>query len=193
MRVTGPPATPRPGPLLPRFWLGFATRMLSATLGPRGRLLGVQMGGPCLECLTWKTRWRWGRAEHLDHRVCPARWDTAGVIPNVTLPSSSCVPRWQRFKSRAVNPKAHSEGTWDSAGQERLGPVPNQGVSDALPLRGGGIVCGRACMRVRARVHARDVCVLSSLPSKPRFSHVQPEGEQSPPYSVMPGETPQRG
>lgn len=48
-----------------------------------------------------------------------------GVILNLALPSSSCAPLWQRLKSRAVDLKEHSEGTWDIVEQETYGSSTN--------------------------------------------------------------------
>lgn len=152
-----PTAWPSPPTLLAQFCDSHA---VSDTRAGGGSSWGFRWVGPALGASPGKPDGGGDARSTCTSTDCPARWDTARLILSLTLPSSSCVPRWQRFKSRAVNPKAHSEGTWDSEGQERMDPVPNQGVSDALQLRAGGIVCGRACVRARARARAgMRVCV----------------------------------
>lgn len=66
-------------------------------------------------------------------------WDTRGDS-ELTLPSS-CAPRWQTFKSRAVDPKEHSKGHGTLCGKKHSSPVPNQGGSEASPAAACGLVC----------------------------------------------------
>lgn len=54
----------------------------------------------------------------LPSRVCSTRVGHPGVTLNLSLPSSSCTPLWQRLKSWSVDPREHSRGPGTLQGKE---------------------------------------------------------------------------
>lgn len=152
-RVAGPPSTRPPGPLLPCFWLGFAPcapRSLPAGTAeaPEGWGGRALLWAPHPDPPAAETRGITALQPLSSTHVCSARRNPAGVTLNLTLPARSTVAK---VYIQGCDPKARSEGAWGAAGQGACGcmdRVPNPRSSKALPLRGTGIVCGRACLRV---------------------------------------------
>lgn len=73
-----------------------------------------------------------GRQTISVHPGSAAPAGTPGVILH-SYSFSSCAPPWQSLKSRAVEPKEHSEGHGTPQGKKHRSPVSNQGGSEAGP------------------------------------------------------------
>lgn len=106
--------------------------------GYRGRLGGVleRMAppwAPGLEHLVQaESDYQSGRQTISVHPGSAAPAGTPGVILH-SYSFSSCAPPWQSLKSRAVEPKEHSEGHGTPQGKKHRSPVSNQGGSEAGP------------------------------------------------------------
>lgn len=151
-KVTEGGGTPPHGPVLSSLassqFLGLRAVFLLFSPGGTGRWggggrrdteggSGGSNGWPRPGRLAWNT---WCRRRRLPEwsqttSVHPGSAAPAGT-PGLILHSysfSSCAPPWRSLKSRAVEPKEHSEGHGTLRGKKHRGPVSNQGGSEAGP------------------------------------------------------------